>query len=136
LMPLESAEIIPTQFATVPTGSESSERIYDPLWSNARTLLDYLEAANLIGRDLATARIGQFVIASGDLTVLNTSMLPKFFESTRYQELTIRQAIDGFRKQWNGVPQNAALNESDKAMAEAAAVKVTEENARVNMDLL
>jgi hypothetical protein len=41
------------------TGSESSERIYDPLWSNARTLLDYLKAADLIGRDLSTARLGQ-----------------------------------------------------------------------------
>jgi hypothetical protein len=31
-------------------GSEASERVYDPLWTNARTLLDYLTSADLINR--------------------------------------------------------------------------------------
>jgi hypothetical protein len=125
-------------FETQPhdTGSESSERIYDPLWSNALTLLDYLEAAGLIGRDLARARLGQFVIASGDLTVLNASMLQKIFESANFQEQIIKQASNAFRKQWNTVPENAALNKADKAKAEATAVKTMEENARVNAGIL
>jgi hypothetical protein len=63
-------------------------------------------------------------------------MLQKIFESTHFQEQTTKQAIDVLRKQWNAVPQNAALNKADKVKAEAAAVKVIEENARLNMGLL
>jgi hypothetical protein len=96
----------------------------------------YLDAAGLIGRDLATARLGQFVIASGNLTVLNPATLQKIVGSTNFQQHMIKKATDAFRKQWNAVPQNAKLNRADKIKAEAVAVEVMEENARMNMELL
>src|SRR5262245_33318773 len=57
------------------SGSETSERVYDPLWTNARTLLDYLSERDLIERDIHNARIGQFVLASGALTIIDLPML-------------------------------------------------------------
>lgn len=61
-------------------GSEASERIYDPLWANARTLLDYLDARGMIGRDLSDARIGEFVLVSGELAILDLPMLRQLWE--------------------------------------------------------
>src|SRR5688500_5363914 len=48
-------------------GSEEGERIYDPLWTNTRTFLDYLTTQNLIIEDIWAARIGQFVRARGKM---------------------------------------------------------------------
>ena len=53
-------------------GVEATERIYDPLWSNALTLLDYLESANLICRDVAA---GHLTATFGTLSVLRELML-------------------------------------------------------------
>lgn len=55
-------------------GSESSERVYDPLWANALAFLDYLHEDNMIERDLAVARIGQFVLVRGRLSVMDLSL--------------------------------------------------------------
>jgi hypothetical protein len=51
-------------------GFEASERVYDPLWTNARTLLDYLSERDMLRQELARARIGQFVVVSGTLSIL------------------------------------------------------------------
>jgi hypothetical protein len=56
-------------------GSDTLERVYDPLWANARTLLDYLKEQGMLLRVLQGARIGQFVLASGSLVILDLSLL-------------------------------------------------------------
>jgi len=56
-------------------GAESLERVYDPLWSNALTLLDYLETQEMINRDISKARIGQFVLAQGNLSILDLTLI-------------------------------------------------------------
>ncbi len=56
-------------------GGEASERIYDPLWTNARVLLDYLAERDMIQRDIWEARMGQFVLAKGSIVVLDLGML-------------------------------------------------------------
>ena len=38
------------------SGSEEQTRVYDPLWTNALALLDYLDERGLIQRDVTTAR--------------------------------------------------------------------------------
>lgn len=38
-------------------GFETSERVYDPLWTNARTLLDFLDERGMLRRELGDARI-------------------------------------------------------------------------------
>jgi hypothetical protein len=52
-----------------------SESTYDPLWANALAFLEHLHTHNMIERDLWGARIGQFVLVKGYLTVLDVSML-------------------------------------------------------------
>jgi hypothetical protein len=58
---------------------DTAERVYDPLWANALALLDYLTERNLIVRDLQRARIGQFTLVSGKLSILNLAMLKQFW---------------------------------------------------------
>jgi hypothetical protein len=55
--------------------NEGSESTYDPLWTNARAFLDFLAQRNFIQRDLEAATIGQFVLGSGGLSVLDFVML-------------------------------------------------------------
>lgn len=57
------------------TTTNSAERNYDPLWSNALRLLEHLEAFNLIERNIWNANIGQFVLVKGILSVLDVAML-------------------------------------------------------------
>lgn len=62
--------------STLTTASvETGENTYDPLWTNARAFLDYLAQRNLINRHLNDASIGQFVLVTGNLTVLDFIML-------------------------------------------------------------
>lgn len=71
--------VIKAQTAVDATVSEderdTAERTYDPLWSNARALLDYLTEHNMMQRDLWSAGIGQFVLVKGSLIVLDVAML-------------------------------------------------------------
>jgi len=55
--------------------SKAIERTYDPFWGNARNLLDYLAANDLLQKDLAKAALGSFVLAKGSLSVLDLGML-------------------------------------------------------------
>jgi hypothetical protein len=68
-------------------GTEASERTYDPLWANARELLDYLEDRSLIQHDLLSARMGQFVLAKGTLLILDLAMLKGAWEKSSVKKL-------------------------------------------------
>lgn len=54
---------------------DSAEHVYDPLWTNAQALLDYLSERGMIIRDLSSARIGQFVLVSGKLATFDLGIL-------------------------------------------------------------
>ena len=41
---------------------EGLQRVYDPLWTNALTLLDFLALEDLLNRDINSANLGQFVL--------------------------------------------------------------------------
>ena len=71
----------------VDEGSESSERVYDPLWTNARTFLDYLIGAELLRREVAKARIGQFVLLSGALSIFDMALLRSAWNQPFIQNL-------------------------------------------------
>jgi hypothetical protein len=60
--------------------SETSERTYDPLWTNALALLDYMKERDLLTRDLRSARMGQFAIVSGHLMIMDLAMLKAAWE--------------------------------------------------------
>ncbi len=79
-------------------GAEATQRVYDPLWLNARAFMDYLETANLICRDITNARLGQFVIASGSLSVLDTTLLTPLWKSN-----ILKRGIDKWAKSPEGM---------------------------------
>jgi len=117
-------------------GSEGQERVYDPLWTNALTLLDYLDERGLIHRDVITGRVGQFVIASGKLSILNMGMLPKIWESGAIRDMAVRQWVETAKIQWAANPVNAALRGSERNRLENACVKAATEGAKAGMDVI
>jgi hypothetical protein len=118
------------------TGSEAQERVYDPLWSNARALLDYLDERNLIQRDVTAGRLGQFVIASGSLSILNMGLLPAIWEAAGVREAGVRQSVENAKRQWNASPENKALKPPDRARIEKEFLKAAEKNAQGGLDVL
>lgn len=64
--------------------AESSVRVYDPLWSNARAFLDHLSENELIRRNIDGANIGQFVLATGFLSIQDLAM---FKEAWKLQSI-------------------------------------------------
>ena len=54
-------------------GSESVDRVYDPLWTNARTFLDFIYEKEMIHK-ISEASLGSFVLVSGDLTIIDMSL--------------------------------------------------------------
>ncbi|CAA9503074.1 MAG: hypothetical protein AVDCRST_MAG31-505 [uncultured Sphingomonas sp.] len=55
-------------------GGEAVERTYDPFWANALEFRDYLLKHDLLRFDLEGARIGQFVLVTGALTVMDLTL--------------------------------------------------------------
>ncbi|OXE35547.1 MAG: hypothetical protein CGW95_13135 [Phenylobacterium zucineum] len=55
-------------------GSHSMERAYDPFWTNALTLLDFLTERKLIQTEISEAALGQFVLVRGRLMMLDLTM--------------------------------------------------------------
>lgn len=107
-------------------GSEGIERIYDPLWANALTLLDYLETANLICRDITTGHLGQFAIASGSLSVLNSAIVQKMWDSPTLLEESKQHGLNLLRAEWAENPRNAPPTPEAKAEAEKERLKQVE----------
>lgn len=68
-------------------GSEQSQRVYDPFWTNARTFLDYLDGNGLINTDLSSTPVGRFVYLKGDLTVIDLSIVEKTWGMKNFQTL-------------------------------------------------
>ncbi len=59
------------------SASKELSRTYDPLWTNALTLLDYLDERRLIKRELDSATLGQFVLVSGGLDIRDVRLIQK-----------------------------------------------------------
>ncbi len=58
---------------------KESARVYDPLWSNAFVLLDYLDERKLLKKAAYQARIGQFVLVEGDISVFDLATVAKMW---------------------------------------------------------
>lgn len=117
-------------------GSEAMERTYDPLWANALALLDYLDGRGLVQRDLTAARLGQFVIASGKLSVLDATMLPKIWEAKAVREKVTRQWAENARLQWEADPKNAGLKSSQRDKAKSTVFNIALTTAEAGMEII
>ena len=83
-----------------------SQRVYDPLWANALTFMDFLEEYGLICRDIAAARMGQFVLCSGRLSVIDLRLMAKLWGLK-----TIKQLIKSGYKESVGSKNRGARNQ-------------------------
>lgn len=63
------------------------EKQYDPFWTHAISLLTLLEQRGMIGRSLSAANIGQFVLVSGSLLVLDMPALKSAWAVPGVQKL-------------------------------------------------
>lgn len=59
---------------------EGMEKIYDPIWINATTLLDFLNAHGMIDYNLEAANIGHFALISGNLNILDLPFLKNIWD--------------------------------------------------------
>lgn len=57
------------------TLEEGYARVFDPYWANALEFLDVLDGRGMIRRELSSATLGQVVLVSGNLTILDLAML-------------------------------------------------------------
>lgn len=64
--------------------------VYDPLWVNALDLYERLDADGFLSRDGGTG-MGQFIVATGQLTVLDMSLLKIMMQSSRLRKAPARE---------------------------------------------
>lgn len=65
---------------------DTAERTCNPLWTRARTLLNYLTYDGMICRDIWEARLGQFVLVKGALIVLDASLLKAAWDKPEIED--------------------------------------------------
>lgn len=61
--------------------AKSAEHTYDPLWANALRFLEYLEEKHLLNRDTQKARLGQFVLLAGELSIQDMQLFKSMMEN-------------------------------------------------------
>jgi hypothetical protein len=104
-------------------GSQTLERVYDPFWTNARLFLDVLTERRIIQRDLDVANIGQFVLATGFLSIQDLAMFKEAWKAPSVQ-----------RKVKSG---NAAGKKmGNMSAAQKAAAREEQENTDLFLDMI
>lgn len=81
--------------STAQSGShyqETAQRVYDPLWTNALSFLDFMQKRDLLRRDLQDARIGQIVMFSGDLSLFDLGVLKKMWDLPAVKKAMLQAA--------------------------------------------
>ncbi|MFM9977860.1 MAG: hypothetical protein ACKVOP_07440 [Sphingomonadaceae bacterium] len=96
------------------TGAQSLERAYDPFWTNARLFLDVLTERSMIQRDIGAANIGQFVLASGFLSIQDLAMFKDAWRLPSIQR-KVKAGATGGKKAGNMTTvQKAELREQQE----------------------
>jgi hypothetical protein len=70
-------------------GTLAGERVYDPLWTNALTLLDCVGSGNMLGRSLTESAVGQFVLVAGTLVFLDLAVVKQVWDMPKIRELML-----------------------------------------------
>lgn len=68
------------------SATEEMRREFDPQWVLPLTLLDALEDQQLIHRDISTAALGQFVLCSGSLSIVDFAILKSLLELPAFKK--------------------------------------------------
>ena len=80
-------------------GAEGLERVYDPYWANALAFLDVLEERGLLQRDIQSARMGQFVLASGTLVMSDLKMIQAVWSLPSIRNIMIKSFKEAQRQE-------------------------------------
>jgi len=86
---------------------EGLKPVYDPLWLNALDLYERLDASGLLQRDPTKAGMGQFVVVTGVLSVVDMALLKQMLESPLLRTSLIAQGTKGSGK--NNAAQATAM---------------------------
>lgn len=85
---------------------EGLSRTYDPFWTNALDLFEKLDAADLVQRDITKAGLGQFVLVTGSLAVVDLKLV-----KDAWKEPSIRKAVG------QGEPDYTGMTKEQRAKA-------------------
>ena len=99
------------------TGQKSEARDYDPLWSNALALLDYLESNDLIQRSPISARIGQFVLATGSMTIMDLTLFKGLWSLPAVKQAVARSQQSGSSPSSSLPTQNRQQRRADRSQS-------------------
>jgi len=102
--------------------AEGYTRVFDPYWANARALLDYLSENDLLQHDLDSAKLGQFVLAKGYLSVLDLAMLKDAWKLPTIARKVLGSVVSG--------------KTSNMSAAAKAAQKEQKENAELMLEMM
>ncbi|MFT8245191.1 hypothetical protein [Roseomonas sp. BN140053] len=72
---------------------ESAERVYDPLWANALTLLEFLTDKGFMRRGLIDAKIGDVVLVTGQLIVADMALVKTLYAIPEVRENFIKSTL-------------------------------------------
>lgn len=103
--------------------TEGYARVFDPLWSNARAFLDYISDHQMLQQDISKAAIGQFVIATGYLSIQDLAMFKDAWKAP-----SIQRKVKG----GNGGGQKMA----NMTAAQKAAAREEQENTDLFLDMI
>lgn len=103
--------------------SDTSHRVYDPFWSNARAFLDFLSDKDMLEDNINNAKIGQFVIVSGYLSILDLVMFKEAWKMKTIQ-----------RKMMDGIAPSRKMANMTAAQRDEA--KESKENAELFIELM
>lgn len=106
-------------------GQESETRDYDPLWANAFALLDYLESNSLISREPTGARIGQFVLATGSLAVMDLTLFRGIWSMPALRD-AVKQGQEAATGLPSSVPQSSQQRKAERRLGSAAQAAKTQ----------
>ncbi|ABF64392.1 hypothetical protein TM1040_1659 [Ruegeria sp. TM1040] len=100
--------------------AEEIQRVYDPMWSNARALLDTLDEKGLIQRGLSDACLGQLVLVKGKLSIFDLQMVAGLWSMKSVQG-KIQESLPTIPKLPKGVKETPEMRASVRIAKEALA---------------
>lgn len=70
---------------------DAAEHTFDPLWTNAQSLLQYLTERGMIVPKIYRAYIGQFVLVSGKLSIFDLSIAREFWKGSPIKSAFVQE---------------------------------------------
>jgi len=90
---------------------QNSQRTYNPLWTNALTFLDFLSERNLLQKNLKEAKIGDFVLHSGTLSIVDLKLVNEVWQAPTMKKMMRGGAQEKLsRSQRRGQAKNSTEN--------------------------